>query len=100
MVDPQSDRNERQLRHYLQCLREARFVAVTWVITALYIAMMCGRYGYIPVEDRPDTPFLVMGIPGWVVIGVFAPWIVLIFVTWWFALFVLKDDEPLDPNEA
>ncbi|MDA1015705.1 MAG: hypothetical protein O3A00_14780, partial [Planctomycetota bacterium] len=86
MLDPEADRHQRQHRHYLQCLREVRFVTVAWVITAIYVSVMCGRYGYIPVADRPDEPFLIFGIPGWVLVGVIAPWIVLIGVTWWFAM--------------
>ena len=34
-------------------------------------------------------------MPGWVVVGVFTPWLLLIALTIWFAKYYIKDDEPL-----
>lgn len=99
MTTASEERDELQARHYLQCIREARFVTWTWILTAIYVSVMCANFGYIPPAERPDTPWLILGIPGWVVISVIAPWIVVIGVTWGFAVFVLKDDEPLHESE-
>ena len=86
-----------QYRHVRQCLKEARFVALTWIVALVFCGGWIGYFGYIPSSDRPDTPSLVLGIPSWVVWGLLVPWLVLILVTWFFAAFVLKDDEPLQP---
>ncbi len=86
-----------QYRHVRQCLKEARFVALTWISALVFCGGWIGYFGYIPTSDRPDIPPLVLGIPSWVVWGLLVPWLVLILVTWFFAAFVLKDDEPLQP---
>ena len=83
-----------QHRHFAQCLREARFVG--WVVVAalFVIGGLCITLGYVPASERPVSPELLFGIPSWVVFGLIIPWLVLILVTWWFALFFMKDDEP------
>jgi len=86
-----------QYRHARQCLKEARFVALTWIVALVFCGGWIGLFGYIPPSDRPDVPPLVLGIPSWVVWGLFVPWLVLILVTWFFAAVILKDDEPLQP---
>ncbi len=85
---------ETQSRHFRQCVKEARFVIVTWLITLFYVGTTIGLMGYVPVENRPDDPSLILGIPAWVCWGLLLPWFVLIGVTWWFAIFMMKEDEP------
>lgn len=85
---------ETQSRHFQQCCKEARFVIVTWLITLIYVGTTIWLTGYIPVENRPDSPELILGIPAWVCWGLLIPWFVLIGVAWWFAIFVMQDDEP------
>lgn len=91
----------RQYRHAQQCLKEARFVAITWFAALFFCCGWIGSFGYLPVSERPDTPQLVLGLPAWAVWGLLAPWLVLIGITWFFAAVVLKDDEPLEamPNQ-
>lgn len=86
-----------QYRHVRQCLKEARFVALTWIAALVFCGGWIGYFGYVPPSDRPDMPPLVLGIPSWVVWGLLVPWLVLILITWFFAAFILKDDEPLQP---
>jgi magnesium-transporting ATPase (P-type) len=86
-----------QYRHVRQCIKEARFVALTWISALLFCGCWIRYFGYIPPADRPEVPALVLGIPSWVVWGLLVPWIALILVTWFFAAFILKDDEPLQP---
>jgi uncharacterized membrane protein YhdT len=86
-----------QYRHVRQCLKEARFVAITWFAALFFISGWIGYFGYLRPSVRPDPPQLILGIPSWVVLGLLAPWIVLIVVTWIFAAWILKDDEPLEP---
>ena len=83
-----------QHQHFVQCLREARFVGAVVVIAGFVICGLCISLGYVAPIDRPETPDLLLGIPSWVVYGLVIPWLVLILVTWWFAWFMLKDDEP------
>ena len=85
---------EVQFRHVRQCAKEARLVIVIWLIGLIYCTTVIVTMGYIPPEERPETPNLVWGMPAWVFWGLFLPWFVQIGLTWWFALFFFKDDEP------
>ena len=86
-----------QYRHARQCLKEARFVALTWFAALFFCCGWIGYFGYISPSERPDTPHLILGMPSWAVWGLLVPWLVLILVTWFFAAVILKDDEPLEP---
>jgi hypothetical protein len=97
MNSPAKDENgffATQARHVRQCLKEAWFVGIAWLLTLIYIAFVVYRYGYISPDQRPEVPPLVFGIPAWAFWGVVAPWIAMVGVAWFFALFVMKDDEP------
>ena len=74
--------------------KEAKLVVCIWLIGLIYTAVVIGLWGYVPPAERPDQPSLIFGVPSWVVWGLFVPWVVQVGVTWWFALRVLKDDEP------
>lgn len=99
MSEPNVERDAIQSKHYVQCLREVRFVTVAYILTAIYVSVMCATYGYLPETDRPDAPWLIWGIPGWVMVSVILPWVVVMGVIAYFAQFVLKDDEPLHESE-
>ncbi len=99
MSDKTPDRDAIQARHFAQCGREARFCAAVWIAAWVLCAAVTARFGYLPPDRRPDEPWLVLGIPGWVLFGVIIPWLVLICLTVWFAAVYLKEDEPI-PDEA
>ena len=86
-----------QARHYRQCLKEARLAAAIFLIAFLGCTCVIAMLGYPSPGERPPEPSLIWGIPEWVFWGLFVPWLVLMGVTWWFALFFLRDDEPLLP---
>ena len=89
-----------QARHVRQCLKEAYLVGIIWLVTLVYCSSVIITLGYLPVEQRPEQPVLILGMPSWVFWGLLLPWLILIAVTWWFALFWMKDDEPLHlPDE-
>ncbi len=90
----ENDFYKSQARHYRQCRREAIVVGVIWVVALAWCTSTFITMGYVPADQRPEVPDMVWGIPAWVFWGLYVPWIVLIGVTWWFAIFVLKDDEP------
>jgi len=96
-VPPMGDPEARHLR---QCLREARIVVLLWLAGLAWTLVVVIGWGYIPVEERPDVPELIWGMPAWVVWGLFLPWFIEIAATWWFALRVLADDEPDQSTEA
>ena len=85
-----------QYRHVRQCLKEARFVAITWFSALFFCCGWIGYFGYLPPAERPDDPQLVFGIPAWAAWGLLVPWLLLVVVTWYFAAVVLKDDEPFE----
>lgn len=84
---------ELQGKHARQCLREAWVVAGVWLIGGGWIVTSLLMNGYVAEGDRPEVPELTLGMPSWVFWGLVVPWVLLIFVTWGFARFVLKDDE-------
>jgi hypothetical protein len=85
---------ESQGRHAKQCTREAILVAIVWIVTLFWVVGGILMTAYVPEAERPVDPELILGMPAWVVWGLWIPWLVLIFVTWGFARFILKDDEP------
>lgn len=86
-----------QARHYRRCLKEAGLAAAVFVLAFLCCVSIISGLGYPAPGERPQEPALIRGIPEWVIWGLFVPWLVLLGVTWWFALFFLRDDEPLLP---
>ena len=83
-----------QHRHWRQCTKEAWIAVVCWFVGLLYCTTAFVTMGYLPVDQRPAEPPTVWGIPAWVFWGLFLPWGAQIVVTWWFAICVLRDDEP------
>jgi H+/gluconate symporter-like permease len=83
-----------QARHARQCLHEARVVFAIISVALTVASGILFTQGYMPPELRPEQPTLILGIPSWVVWGLVVPWLAMIVVTWLFALFVMKDDEP------
>ena len=93
---------ETQDRHVRQCLKEARVAMACWSMGLVYCTTVFVTMGYVPAAERPAEPPLVWGVPAWVFWGLFVPWGAQIALTCWFALRVLKDDEPYleFPNTA
>ena len=83
-----------QARHVRQCLKEAKLAFAIWAAGLIYCTLTIVWLGYIPPSARPDTPELVWGMPAWVFWGLWLPWFVQTGLTWWFAIFILKEDEP------
>ncbi|GAB4147749.1 MAG: hypothetical protein Tsb009_21120 [Planctomycetaceae bacterium] len=85
---------ETQARHVRQCLREGWVAIAIWFVAMIWCCSVMILKGYVPVSERPEEPILFLGMPAWVVWGLFVPWLVQIGATWWFAICWLKDDEP------
>ncbi|HIF31767.1 MAG: DUF997 family protein [Pirellulaceae bacterium] len=83
-----------QARHARQCWHEARIVFGIIVVALTVSSVILYTLGYVAPEQRSEQPNLILGIPAWVMWGLVVPWIATIAVTWLFALFLLKDDEP------
>ncbi len=81
-------------RHLRQCLREARVVVILYLSGLAWTLVVVIGWGYVPVEERPAVPELILGMPAWVVWGLFVPWFLQIAAAWWFALRVLADEDP------
>lgn len=91
---PEDSFEATQARHFAQCVKEGKFCLIAWILAWVFCAGIAFKFGYLPPDQRPDEPWLVLGMPGWVALGLFLPWLILICVTIWFALYHLKDDEP------
>ena len=82
---------------YLNSLRETFLILLTWIVFAIWVVGYSLRYGY---NLHSDTFSTVIGIPEWVFWGIGLPWILAIFVTIGFAVFVVKDDPLEESDEA
>ena len=76
-------------------LREAIVIGLAWAACTAYCCAYSYFYGYI----RPGHPLgaadlhPVFGMPSWVFWGIMAPWAVCAVFTFWFAGFVMVDDD-------
>lgn len=70
-------------------LREALFVALVWIGACLYTVGYAMLFAYRPSR----TPALLFGMPSWVFWGVIAPWMVCTAITFWFALYRMRDED-------
>jgi len=76
--------------------REALVVLGMWLTALLWTVGYGAMFGY-----RPDAePVLVMGIPSWVVWGIFVPWTICTCVSSLLATYFIRDaDLGDDPDE-
>lgn len=95
---PSPEFARRQARHFRQCVRESRIAAVAWLLQLAVCSSLVIMLGYVPPDQRPAHPWLLLGIPAWVMWGVIVPWLAQILFAWYFAIRILKDDEPVDES--
>jgi uncharacterized membrane protein YhdT len=77
--------------------REAVVSLVLWLVAMAYTVGYCYSYGY---ERRPEDLRFILGVPDWVMWGIFAPWIVWTIVSSLFAQFVMQDARLEDEVES
>jgi uncharacterized membrane protein YhdT len=68
--------------------REAVFALALWVVTLAYTVGYCHAFGYY---RSPDDIRFILGIPDWILWGVFAPWLACTIISSLFAKFVMRD---------
>ncbi len=69
--------------------REALVVLGIWLAALTYTVGYCYRFGY---NRDPQTLTFVLGFPDWVFWGIIAPWIVCVFLSYWFGYRFVRDD--------
>jgi hypothetical protein len=88
-VPPQTDPALKNAR------REAIVIGVVWFAAMTYCCAYCYVFGYIraghPLGAADVHP--ILGMPSWVFWGIIVPWAVCALFTFWFAGFVMADDE-------
>ena len=72
---------------YRRTRLEAIVSALVWAAAALWTVGASYLLGY----KRPAASLL--GIPSWVVWGIFLPWVVFFLIHCWYSLVFLRDDE-------
>lgn len=81
--------------------REAWIIFAAWLTCTVYCCAYCYAFGY----DREGHPLgaadvhPILGMPSWVVWGVMAPWLASGLFTFWFAGFVMVDDDLGEDHE-
>ncbi len=63
---------------------------LTWAISISYFDGY--HYGSVKIPT-------LLGMPRWIVLGVFVPWIIANAITYWFCFFYMKDDSLLEPED-
>ncbi len=61
-----------------------------WAVLLLWVVGYCRLFGYGEVGK---TPSMILGLPSWVVWGVFVPWLLATVFTGWFAIRWIADDD-------
>ena len=84
---------------FLNSRREATFIFFVWVIALCWSVPYCYLNGYGTAVD-PDNLKTVLGMPSWVVWGVFGPWILADLFTIAFCFFYMQDDDLGEAHEG
>jgi hypothetical protein len=87
MSDPESAR-----RLLCNARREAVFTLLVWAVALVWSVGYCAAFGY--VVDEPPAEFrMIAGMPDWVFLGIFTPWVLCFFTTIVFCLVGMRDDD-------
>jgi len=75
--------------------REAVIIGLAWLAATVYCCVYSYAYGYRregkPLGVADIHP--ILGVPSWVVWGIFAPWVACALFTFWFAGTYMTDDD-------
>lgn len=108
---------------YLHCRKEAWAIFLIWLVLSSFCIVGSYLYGYSShesaanslgpaVEDlagplssfdrTPESLYfpLNLGIPDWVFYAIVLPWLLSVLITWFFCVFVMKDDPLEAESEA
>jgi hypothetical protein len=80
--------------------REGMISLGVFVIALAYTIGYCTLYGYGAEAERLS---LVLGVPSWVMWGIFLPWGLCTVFHCWFSVFVMQDhflEDPAEPPDA
>ena len=77
--------------------KQLLFVLGAWLFFCMWVVIVVGIFGYRQGAGSPES--LLFGFPGWVVWGVFVPWLVADAVTVVFALWIIRDGDEEDSGE-
>lgn len=75
----------------LRCARREGAISLgVFVVACAYTIGYCTLYGYGPEDGELR---LVLGVPSWVMWGIFLPWGLCTLFHCWFSTFVMQDHE-------
>jgi Protein of unknown function (DUF997) len=75
---------------YKRCRREALVALALWIAAGFYSVTTCYLLGY---PKKAEDLKLVWGMPNWVVWGILVPWVAFIFITAWYSLVFIRNDD-------
>lgn len=81
---------------YVNSRREALVLLAIFAAALIYTIVVSFLLGY---DRDPSEVVTYLGIPDWVMWGVFLPWTVCVLVTVWFCFYFMADD-PLGEEAA
>ncbi len=74
---------------------ELRWMLGFWAVLLVWVVGYCWLFGYGDAGkmEAGKTPSTFLGLPSWVVWGVFVPWFLAAVFTSWFAIYWIADDD-------
>ena len=84
---------------FRQSRRELWFMLITWIVFAIVVTTIGGLTAFERPAAGEEPVALLLGMPRWVVLTVFLPWIVANAIILYFATRFMKDTPLLDPAE-
>jgi hypothetical protein len=77
--------------------REALIIMAAYAVAMTWTAVVCYVLGYERDPAEITRPF-GLGIPDWVLWGIFAPWMACNLFTAWFTLCYMEDEQLADED--
>ena len=81
---------------YRNSLRESLVALASWFVCGVYAITYCYLNGY---GRRPEEIETYLGIPGWVLFGIFLPWVLCNVFAWWYCFRFIKEDDLEPPRD-
>ena len=72
------------------CRREMKWMFLFWLLALVWVVGYCSLFGNANEEQPTPT---ILGLPAWVVWGVFVPWLLSMLFSSFFALRIMADDD-------
>lgn len=85
---PDSQEKTNLAASFRQTRRELRFMIAAWIVFAAWTVGYNAAHAFGGETSGQDP---ILGMPRWVTLGIFLPWLAALALTVWFAMRFMKD---------